>query len=111
MSVSLLIKDTKDAEQRLAPVATQAIFKSKWIAGAQALDLEWVDLMETGFDVTSENRKEVLDELCRLREWMERRGDTHELERLRAVPRAHSARVSAAPILPRLPMRQRIPND
>lgn len=82
MSVSLLIKDTKDAEQRLVLVATQAIFKSNWIPGAQALDLEWIDLMETGFDVTSENRKEVLDELGRLREWMERRGDTHELERL-----------------------------
>lgn len=82
MSVSLLIKDTKDAEQRLVPVAPQAIFKSKWLPGAQELNLEWVDLMETGFDVTSENRKEVLDELGRLREWMERCGATREVERL-----------------------------
>lgn len=82
MSVSLLIKDTKDAEQRLIPVATQAIFKAKWIPLAHELGLEWIDLMETGFDVTKENRKEVLDELSRLRERMERNGDTHELERL-----------------------------
>jgi hypothetical protein len=72
----------KNTEQRPVPVATQAIFRSKWLPGAQELGLEWVDLMETGFDVTSDNRKDVLEELCRLREWMERRGDTHELERL-----------------------------
>jgi hypothetical protein len=82
MSVSLLIKDAKNAEQRLVPVATQAIFKSKWIPGAQQLALEWVDLMETGFDVTMENREDVLDELCRLREWMEQHDETQELERL-----------------------------
>jgi len=82
MSVSLLIKDTKDAVQRLVPVAVQAIFNSKWLPGAQELGLEWVDLMETGFDVTNENRMDVLSELRRLRGWMERRGDTLELERL-----------------------------
>jgi len=82
MSVSLLINDTKNAAQRMVPVATQAIFKSRWLRGAQELGLEWVDLMETGFDVTDQNRKGVLEELCRLREWMERRGDTYELERL-----------------------------
>lgn len=82
MSISLLIRDTKDAEQRLVPVATQAIFKSKWLPGAQELGLEWVDLMETGFDVTSDNREEVLNELGSLRVWMEQRGDAHELERL-----------------------------
>src|SRR4051794_22943503 len=82
MSVSLLIKDTKDKERRTVPVATQAIFKSKWIPGAQELHLEWVELMETGFDLTSENLVDVLDELSRLREWMERRGAAYELERL-----------------------------
>lgn len=82
MSVALLIKDTKDAEQRLVPVATEAIFKSTWLPGAQELGLEWVDLMETGFDLTIGNREDVLEELIRLREWMNRRGDTYELERL-----------------------------
>jgi hypothetical protein len=38
--------------------------------------------METGFDLTSENRKAVLEELARLREWMDRRGEEYELERL-----------------------------
>ena len=82
MSVSLLVKDTENAERRLVPVATQAVFKSKWIPGAQELGLEWVDLMETGIDVTSENRNEVLKELRSLREWMQRRGEAYELERL-----------------------------
>src|SRR5689334_8345379 len=82
MSISLLIRDAKDAEQRLVPVATQAIFKLKWLPSAQELGLEWVDLMETGFDVTSDNRAEVLNELASLRVWMEQRGEVHELERL-----------------------------
>lgn len=82
MSVSLLVKNTLNAEQRLVPIATQAIFKSRWLPGAKELGLEWVDLMETGFDVTTDNRQEVLDELGRLREWMEQRGDRPELGRL-----------------------------
>jgi hypothetical protein len=82
MSVSLLIKDMQNAEQRLVPVATEAIFKSKWLSGAKELGLEWIELMETGFDVTPENRADVLEELGRLREWMERRGDSYELGRL-----------------------------
>src|SRR5262249_16151812 len=82
MSVSLLIKSTKESEQRLVPVATQAILKARWLPGAQELGLEWVELMETGFDVTNENRQEVVEELCRLREWMERSHYTLEIERL-----------------------------
>jgi hypothetical protein len=38
--------------------------------------------METGFDVTTANRQDVLDELGRLREWMAQRGDRPELGRL-----------------------------
>jgi len=72
MSVSLLIKDTKDAVQRLVPVAVQAIFNSKWLPGAQELGLEWVDLMETGFDVRTKTGWTCLAELHRLRGWMER---------------------------------------
>jgi len=82
MSVSLLVKDTKDAQQRLVPVATEAIFKLKWLPGAQDLCLEWVALMGTGFDVTSDNRNVLLEELGHLRGWMGRRGETDELERL-----------------------------
>ena len=82
MSVSLLIKDSKDAKQRLVPVAVQAIFESRWVSGARELGLEWVELMSTGIDVTTENRNEVLEELRRLGEWMHQRGDSHERERL-----------------------------
>jgi|ERR1041384_3194030 hypothetical protein len=82
MSVSLLVKNTISAEQRLMPIATQAISKSRWLPGAKELGLEWVDLMETGFDVTTANRQDVLDELGRLREWMAQRGDRPELGRL-----------------------------
>lgn len=82
MSVSLLIKDAKDAEQRLVPIAAEAIFRSRWLPGVHELGLEWVELMATGFDVTSENHREILEELLRLREWMAQGGDTLELERL-----------------------------
>lgn len=99
MSISLLIKDATKAEQRLVPVATQAIFKSKWIPGAQELGLEWIDLMETGFDVTNENRKDVLEELRRLRAWMQPRGETCELERLdRLVAEVEAIRFDAGAI-------------
>ena len=82
MSVALLIRDDKDAEQRLVPVATQHVFKAKWLPGATELGLEWVDLMETGFDVTEENQRAVVDELGRLREWLNARSEAHEIERL-----------------------------
>ncbi len=52
MSVALLVRDHKDAEQRLVPVATQRTFVELWLPGASALSLEWVELMETGIDVT-----------------------------------------------------------
>lgn len=91
MSVSLLIKDSKDAKQRLVPVAVQAVFDSTWVSGARELGLEWIELMSTGIDVTSENRSEVLKELGRLGEWMSQRGDSHERERLdRLVEELHA---------------------
>lgn len=82
MSVALVIRDTTDSAQRLVPIAPQEVFRSTWLPGARELGLEWVDLMETGFDVTTENRASVLDELTRIREWMQRRGDVYQLERL-----------------------------
>ena len=94
MSVALLIRDNKDAEQRLVPVATQHTFIARWLPGAAELGLEWVKLMETGFDVTTENHSAVVDELGRLREWMAGRDEAHEIERLeRLVAELRSLRL------------------
>jgi hypothetical protein len=85
MSVALLITDARnEAAKRLIPVATQEIFRSRWLPGAAQLGLEWVELMETGLDVTPENRDELLAELGQLRAWMVGAlGDgSYELERL-----------------------------
>lgn len=94
MSVALLIRDNKDAEQRLVPVATQHTFIAKWLPGASELGLEWVELMETGFDVDLENQSAVVGELGRLREWMSTRNEAHEMERLdRLVAELRSLRL------------------
>ena len=82
MSVALQIRDDKDAEERLVPVAPEHVFKATWLHGATELGLEWVASMETGIDVTEENLGEVVEELGRLRGWMNLRGETYDIERL-----------------------------
>ena len=76
------------------PVATQQTFVATWLPGASELGLEWVELMETGFDVTTENQSAVLEELGRLREWMVNRDEAHAIERLdRLVAELRSLRL------------------
>jgi hypothetical protein len=85
MSVALLLTSTRDERsRRMVPVATQATFRARWLPGATQLGLEWVPLMETGFDVTRDNRDELVAELARLRTWMlgALGGGAYELERL-----------------------------
>jgi hypothetical protein len=82
MSVVLLIKDSREAPDRSIPVATQANFVAQWVRGATVLGLEWIPLAETGFDVTAENRGDVVDELQRLRGWFVEQHDNHSNERL-----------------------------
>lgn len=82
MSVVLLIKDSSDGLDRSIPVATQAHFVDQWVRGAAALGLEWIPLAETGFDVTRENREDLIDELGRLRDWFAARDDSFSIERL-----------------------------
>lgn len=75
------------------PVAPQQVFIASWLPAASALGLPWVELMETGFDVTPDNRAEVIDQLTRLRRWMTARGELHEIERLdRLVAELHALR-------------------
>src|SRR5207244_3712414 len=69
MSVALLIRTTSETRRQLVPIAPQSILRGTWLPGAQELALEWVAMMETGFDVTSDNREAVVAELERLREW------------------------------------------
>lgn len=68
MSVALLIKGA-NADSPLVPVATEATYGAVWQAGANALELRWVEAMQFGIDVTDENRAELLDELRMLRAW------------------------------------------
>ena len=82
MSVVLLIKDAENAQQRLVPIATQHVFIAKWLPGALALGLDWVDLMETGYSVTDENRVDVVRELEMLRNWMKDELEIKRLDRL-----------------------------
>jgi hypothetical protein len=71
MSVGLLITHPNDrSRNRIVPVATQEIFRDRWLPGARELDLELVALMETGFPVDGTNRSELVGELTRLRPWM-----------------------------------------
>jgi|SRR4051812_12746938 hypothetical protein len=85
MSVALLITHTKDqSRNRLVPVATQEIFRTRWLPGARSLNLELVELMETGFPLDTTNHTELIGELTRLRQWMlEQYGpDSYDLARL-----------------------------
>jgi hypothetical protein len=83
MSVALLVATGDEAERRIVPVATQELFRARWLPGAAQLGLEWIERMETGFDVTVDNRDAVVDELTRLRMWMVGAlgGDSYDVER------------------------------
>jgi hypothetical protein len=85
MSVGLLITRTNDrSRNRLVPVSTEEVFRTRWLPGARALNLELVELMQTGFPVGEANRTELVEELTRLRDWMLQHygADTSELMRL-----------------------------
>ncbi len=84
MSVSLLVTSKTDPAQRtLVPVAAQAIFKSRWLPGCEALNLAWVPLFETGIPVDASNTESVRQELARLRQWMTEQADyQYEVERI-----------------------------
>lgn len=85
MSVALLLTDVQiEGGKSLLPVATQESFRDRWLPGAAKLGLDWVALMETGFDVTSENRDELVAQLAKLRNWMvgELGAGSYEIERL-----------------------------
>jgi hypothetical protein len=87
MSVALLIKGA-NADSPLVPVATEATYGAVWQAGANALELRWVEAMQFGIDVTDENRAEILEELRMLRGWFEASGYPSQSERLDLVVNA-----------------------
>ena len=66
MAVELRITDSADSNPRTVPIAVQRIFVERWLPLASALGLDWVTLIETGFDVTDANRPELVDQLERL---------------------------------------------
>lgn len=82
MTVALLVKDHADAAQRLVPVAVEAFFRSEWLVGARELGLAWVELMESGVDITADNVDDVVAELRRLQAWMSGRGSLYAQERM-----------------------------
>ena len=81
MSVAMIITD-RNSEKRMIPVATEQTYEDVWQAGARALGLEWVELMQTGVDITAENRPAIVDELNKLGVWFEEHGHSYERVRL-----------------------------
>lgn len=81
MSVAMIITD-RNREQRMIPVATERTYEDVWQTGARALGLDWVELMQTGVEITSENRAEVGQQLKRLGVWFADHGHTYENVRL-----------------------------
>ncbi|MDB4965520.1 MAG: hypothetical protein JWN44_1209 [Myxococcales bacterium] len=85
MSVALLItKEDDEAHRRLIPVATQQVFRTRWLRGARSLDLPLVASMETGCRVDVDNRNQLIDELSALRNWMQQEfgAASYDIERL-----------------------------
>lgn len=77
MSVFLLIRDREGAEGRIVPIATEQTFAATWVRGGTDLGLEWIELMQIGFDVTRENHAAVGQELESLRIWLAKHGEVH----------------------------------
>ena len=72
MSVLLIIrKGEQDDHPITVPVAPESVFTDHWQRGAAALGLEWVPLCQAGTDITQEELPLLLDELARLKKWME----------------------------------------
>jgi len=90
MSVALLIKNAKD-EPALVPVATEATYGAVWQAGAKALELQSVEAMQFGVEITSGDLPEVLNELRMLRAWFEAAGLPSLCDRLDLVVNALKA--------------------
>jgi hypothetical protein len=85
MSVALIVTGSPvEGGKQLVPVATQEIFRRCWLPGARKLGLDWVEQMETGFDVTAANRDALVAQLAKLRAWMigELGAEAYEIERL-----------------------------
>lgn len=84
MSVAMIITD-RNREQRMIPVATERTYEDVWQTGARELGLDWVELMQTGIEITSENRTEIVRQLKRLGVWFDEHCHTYENVRLRTL--------------------------
>jgi len=84
MSVALLIKH-RDRDTVLVPIATEATYRSVWQAGATALELDWVEAMQSGIKIRQDDLPEILFELRMLRAWFEASSYSSQSERLDRV--------------------------
>jgi hypothetical protein len=72
MSISAFIVDPEDEFERsfMLPVATEAFYKQYWEPAAEELGLEWTALFQGGTDVEREDIPVILEEISRLKDWV-----------------------------------------
>ncbi len=75
MSVSLLISGNNlpEKEWKNIPLASEESFKTLWIPVCKELNLEFIPLFETGFDIDLDSLDYVLQELKLVKQAMEKK--------------------------------------
>ncbi|WP_419875349.1 hypothetical protein [Candidatus Pristimantibacillus sp. PTI5] len=82
MSISAIIIDPEDEFERsfMLPIATEAFYKKYWEPAVEELGLQWAALFQGGTDVEKEDAPEVLEEIAKLKDWVQANmsGDNQE---------------------------------
>lgn len=68
MSISLLVTERDDRNQRIVPIATEDIFSRYWEPLSSQLDLKWLPLFQSGFFVDRQDIPFVVSDLRRARQ-------------------------------------------
>lgn len=63
MSISLLIKDPKQKNDRIVPIAAEDTFLSSWLPVAKQLRLQWIPIFQTGLPISNADIPFVLQDL------------------------------------------------
>jgi hypothetical protein len=74
MSVAAFVRKPeylKDEGGMYTPIATEEYFYNTWFPIIENLQLSWLIRMSFGLDITKENLAEVLNELNKLKIWIE----------------------------------------
>lgn len=70
MSVGLIIRGVPGGP-RMVAIAPERVFTDHWQRGAAALRLKLVPCCQTGIKITQKELPLLLEELARLKQWME----------------------------------------